>query len=92
MGAKLSGLVLLLSQPGFYGFNSSNIKNGAGGGEQAIQSFGQAHVQKQYRCHGKGPASTNSAGAKLAMCNCSPVLSTTLLHVPGPRRVLRLSH
>lgn len=32
MGAKLSGLVLLLSQPGFYGFNSSNIKNGAGGG------------------------------------------------------------
>lgn len=30
MGAKLSGLVLLLSQPGFYGFNSSNIKNGAG--------------------------------------------------------------
>lgn len=32
MGAKLSGLVPVLSQPGFYGFNSSDIKNGAGAG------------------------------------------------------------
>lgn len=64
-------------------FNSSNVM-GEGKNKQkkptpklqAIQSFSQAQVQKQYRCHGKGLASTNSARVKFATCNFLPVLYT----------------